>query len=219
MNEIEVIEKESNEIIVKAQNIVIADQEQYENAAGFLKLIKGMQKKVGDSFNSIIEKAHQAHKEAIAKRDEHLNPLVKAEKELKVSMANYVSKKEEEARAEQKRLQDLADAEAEKQRKALEKKIEKAEASGNTEKVEALQEKKENIQPIVAPVIAPKIETPKGVSYRDKYTAEVIDFALLPNEYKIANQSMLDKVAQSTKGSIPIPGVKFNVEKIPAVRA
>ena len=68
------------------------------------------------------------------------------------------------------------------------------------------------------PVVAPKIETPKGMSYRDNWTAEVFDINSVPREYLIANMTMLNNFAKYTKGSIPIPGVKFNCEKIAAGR-
>jgi hypothetical protein len=62
-------------------------------------------------------------------------------------------------------------------------------------------------------------EKPPGVSYRDKWTAEVVDVKVLPREYMVPNQQALDKFAGAMKGSIPIPGVKFHKEKIMASRA
>ena len=217
-NEKEKIEKESTELVVKSQNLVITNQGQYEDAASFLQILKGMQKKVENSFNSIIEKAHQAHKEAIAKRDEHLDPLKKAEKTVKNLMVNYTEGQERKAREEQARLQRLADAEAAKQKKILDEKIARAEAAGKAEKAELLAQEKENIAPIIAPVVAPQIETPKGVSYRDNWTAEVIDINLIPREYLVVNMQALNAVAKSTKGTLTIPGVKFISTKILASR-
>ena len=217
-NEKEKIEKESTELVVKSQNLVITNQGQYEDAASFLQILKGMQKKVENSFNSIIEKAHQAHKEAIAKRDEHLDPLKKAEKTVKNLMVNYTEEQERKAREEQLRLQKIADAEAARQKKILEEKIARAEASGKTEKAEELQAQKETITPIVAPVIAPQIETPKGVSYREQWSAEIIDEKLIPREYLIVNLQALNKIAAATKGTISVPGVRFVSTKILASR-
>ena len=216
--EIEVIEKESTDLVVKSQNLVIANQDQYEDAGMFLKTIKGMQKKVEDSFNPIIEKAHQTHKEAIAKRDEHLNPLKGAEKTIKGLMITYANEQERKAREEQARLQKLADAEAARQKKILDEKIARAEASGKTEKAEELQMQKESVAPIIAPVVTPQIETPKGVSYRDNWTAEVANISLVPREYLIANMQMLNGIAKSTKGTLKIPGIEFICEKIIASR-
>ncbi len=38
---------------------------------------------------------------------------------------------------------------------------------------------------------------------------EVVDFALLPNEYKMADEVKIGKVVRATKGSVAIPGVKM----------
>uniref|UniRef100_A0A6M3Y097 Uncharacterized protein n=1 Tax=viral metagenome TaxID=1070528 RepID=A0A6M3Y097_9ZZZZ len=208
------VEKESTELVIKVQGLVITSQTEYESTATFLQLIKGQQKKVGEIFDPIIVKAHQAHKEAITQRDKYLNPLKDAEKKIKLLMVGYTDEQERLARIEQLRLQKIADAEAEKERKKLEARIERAEASGKEDKAEELTLQKEMIQPISVPVIAPNIENPKGISYRDDYSVEIIDFKLLPDTYKLPNMSALDKIAQATKGAVQIPGVKINVKKI-----
>lgn len=211
---IQEIEKEALESIEKARSITVRTQEQYEEAAVLLKLVKERQKKVKESFDPIVDKAHKAHKEAVAQRDKLLNPLLNAEKDYKRLMINYDNQKEAEAKAEQDRLQKLADAEAAKQKKILDEKIARAEASGKLEKAEAFQAQKETIIPIQAPVIAAQINNPSGVSYRDNWSAEVIDVNLLPSEYMLPNLPMLNAIAKSTKGSIKISGVKFNCEKV-----
>ncbi len=48
---------------------------------------------------------------------------------------------------------------------------------------------------------------------------QVVDFTLLPNEYKIADEVKIGKVVRATKGSIAIPGVKMWPEKILKVSA
>ncbi len=48
---------------------------------------------------------------------------------------------------------------------------------------------------------------------------EVVDFALLPSEYKIADEVKIGKVVRATKGSLAIPGVKMWPEKILKVNA
>jgi len=114
--------------------------------------------------------------------------------------------KEEAKRAEAERLE--AEGKAEEAAKA------QAEADKAAGKAE---ERAEEAETIEAPVIA-KEEKPSGISYRMKYTGVVVDFAKLPDSYKIANQSMLDKTIQAQKGQIPVPGVEIKTEKIAAVR-
>ena len=213
MENVKVVEKETSDMIVQIQYLVITSQTEYEDAADYLRRVKEQQNKVEESFNPIITKAHQAHKEAIGQRDKHLVPLKDAEKRIKFLMGDYQGEKERIAKIEAERLVKIAEAEAEKERKRLQAIKERAEATGKTEKAQMVAEQIENIT-VEAVVVAPDIQTPRGVSYSAKYRGEVIEFKILPDEYKIVNQSALDRVLQATKGAIQIPGVKINVEKI-----
>ena len=204
---VEVVAKESTGLVSKIQSLEITNQSQFQDSADFLKLIKAQQKKVEESFNPIIEKAYQSHKEAITQRDKYLVPLKQAETKLKGLMLGYTAEQERKAREEQARLQKLADQEAEKLRKAFDAKIERAKASGKEEKVEMLEQEKENIIPITAPVVAPQIEKPAGISYRDQWSAEVTDIMLVPREYLIVNLQALNKIAAATKGTLTVPGL------------
>jgi len=215
--EIQELEKESKDLIVQAQGMIITNQEQYETSADFLQTVKAMQKKIKESFNIIIEKAHRAHKEAVAQRDKHLQPLKEAESIVKKGMITYTEEQNRKAQEEQQRLQALADKEAELQRKRLEARITNAVAKGKEEKAEELRLQQEQIEAI-APVVTPQVETPKGVSYSTRWSAEVIDANLVPREYLVPNQQALDAVARATKGSISIPGVKFVAIKTLAQR-
>ncbi len=44
---------------------------------------------------------------------------------------------------------------------------------------------------------------------RDNWKARVVDFKLLDDQWKIANESLLNSHARTTKGERPIPGVEF----------
>ena len=142
-----------------------------------------------------------------------LDLLKAAEKFIKDEMDGYDTAQQKKANEERIRLQKLADAEVAKQKKILDEKIARAEASGKTEKVEELKEQKENVVPIIAPVIAPQVNKPAGISYRDKWTPEIINVNLVPREYLVPNMQAIEKIGQATKGSIPIPGVKFNYSR------
>ncbi|MBU0579483.1 hypothetical protein KJ628_05975, partial [Patescibacteria group bacterium] len=66
----------------------------------------------------------------------------------------------------------------------------------------------ETVEVSIVPVIA-QPQAPKGASYREQWSAEVVDISLVPREYMIPNQSALDKIAMATKGTIAILGVRF----------
>jgi hypothetical protein len=44
---------------------------------------------------------------------------------------------------------------------------------------------------------------------RDNWKARVVDFKLLPDEYKLPNEKVLNALAKSTKGTSKVPGVEF----------
>lgn len=53
---------------------------------------------------------------------------------------------------------------------------------------------------------------------RDNWKARVVDFALLPDEYKLANESLLNAKARTTKGQGKVPGVEFYNDRTVTVR-
>ena len=205
-------------LFAKTQQLIIDSQEKYETASVILKDVKARAVELDKQLKAITTPLDTAKKAVMDLFRKPLEMLEDAERTIKRSMIEYTEIQEAKAREEQARLQKLADEKAERERKKIEAKIARAEASGKTEKVESLQEQKEAIETIVVPTV--QIETPKvqGVSLKLQYKAVVEDFNLLPNEYKLPNQSALNKVANATKGSIKIPGVKFISEKILASR-
>lgn len=72
----------------------------------------------------------------------------------------------------------------------------------------------------VAPETPKKVSTDMGTSgQRDNWKWEVVDFALLPDEYKVVDSSMLTAVAKGHHDQKQVPGVRFYNEPIIAVRA
>ena len=218
INEEEQIRKYSDvPALVNKSNIIINNQEDYELAVAITKEIKARLKELEEERRKITKPIDEGKKAVMDLFRKPIEMLEEAERKLKDAMNEYVSKMEREAKEEEERLRKIAEAEADKKRKKIEAQIKKAEEKGDTEKVEELKAKLEEIIPIT-PVIMPQVENPKGVSYRERWYAEVIDFKLLPDEYKLPNQQALDRVAQATKGSIQIPGVIFKSEKITVIK-
>lgn len=214
IDEVEEIKKYENlvEIVSKAR-IKINSQADYERAATLLKEIKSSLKKLEEERKRITKPLDDAKKSVLELFRKPAETLESLEKEIKSTMVAYIEEQERIARERQEELQRLAELEAEKERKKIEKKLGeiKDEAKANE-----LKEKLNGIVP-VAPLVAPSVQTPKNISYREKWSAVVIDFKALPDEYKIPNQQMLDKLAQSTKGTLNIPGVKWEKETITVV--
>jgi hypothetical protein len=200
--------------LCKKAELVITNQEQYNVATDVLKDVKARYKELDTQRKSITQPLDEAKKQVMELFRMPLELLDGAEKKIKGLMIGYTNKKEQEAREEQARLQKLADAEAAKQKKILDEKIARAEASGKKEKVEELEAQKDAVVSIAVPVISSNIDTPTGLSYREKWSAIIVDPNLIPREYLIVNEKALEKIAQATKGSLQIPGVRFEKSKV-----
>ncbi|NQT23272.1 MAG: hypothetical protein HQ579_07560 [Candidatus Omnitrophica bacterium] len=212
------LKKEVTDLVVQANGYKIKTQEEFNGTADFLKTIKGLQKKIKECFDPIVSKAKATHTEACNKRSEHLEPTLKAEKIIKQKMIVYSTAIEAAREKEKDRLRLIAIEKERKEKERLEKRAEKAEEKGQTEKADALREQKEDVY--VAPAAPETVhETPKGVSFREVWSAEVIDKGQIPIEWLVPNQLALDAHARSTKGQIPIKGVRFNMKKIAAGRS
>jgi hypothetical protein len=205
-------------ILCGKAELSITNQSEYDTAAEILKEVKSRYKELDTQRKKITRPIDEAKKAIMDLFNHPLELLSNAESKLKRLMINYSTEKQREADEKRRQLQEIADKEAERQKKLLDAKIERAKTSGKEEKAEELEQKKEEILPIDVPKVSARIDTPVGVSFRDKWTAEVVDEMLVPREYLIVNQSALDKIAQATKGTVPIPGVKFKSEKILASR-
>lgn len=72
----------------------------------------------------------------------------------------------------------------------------------------------------VAPEVSKKVSTDMGASgQRDNWKYEVVDFALLPDAYKMADTSQLNAIAKKHHDQKQVPGVRFYNEPIITVRA
>lgn len=212
------LEQETKSLKDQANEMVIKTQEQYEGTGNFLKAVKALQKQIKETFDPIVDAAYKTHREATQKRKEHMDPTIEAEKIVKNKLVTYDTEQERIRKEQQDKLDRQAKAEEERKKKALDARIEKAKLEGKTDKVEALQEKKEEVV-VVAPVLAPRAETPKGISYKTVYYVEIEDFAKLSDDYKLPNMTMLNKMAQAGKDNLKIPGVIIKSRKEVASRS
>lgn len=121
-NEITAIVKKVNPIIEQAGRLVIKCQTDLETAKDLISnVIKALKREMDDTFDGIIAKAHAAHKEAVAQKKRHYEPLEAAERQIKQKMGVYLDeqdriRREEEARAraEEERKRAAAIAAADK---------------------------------------------------------------------------------------------------------
>jgi hypothetical protein len=121
------------------------------------------------------------------------------------AMGEYHNKKQ----AEQRRLQQLADEEAAKQRRALEARAQKADGKGDVDKAIALSQQ---AAMTVAPVVrtdAPKIT---GQSVREVWLFQIEDASRIPREYLMPDEAKLGRFAKAMKADAVVAGVRFYSE-------
>ena len=225
---------ESRDIAARAHATTVVDAASFALAGELVKDIKRVAREVGKVFDPIVEKAHQAHKEAIAQREQFLAPLFSAEKYVKAEMSDWrtaeqrridaENRKREEARQQAER--EAAEA-AEAERQEL---IAQAEEHGDESMANELINAVLTVTPVVP--IFNKLEAPKvaGISTRTTYRADVTDIVALiraaaaqPEIYAdclMPNMSRLNMLARESAGDgYQIPGVRFVAEQKMAVRA
>ena len=191
---------------ITSTEINVVDQETFALANGQLSRLQAVRKQVVDFFSDPKKKAADAHRAICAAEKQMLMPVDTRINALKVSTQNWYA-------AEQRRIA----AEEERRRKEAEdmaRLATEAEASGDTETAAeavmeaALQEANVTVMPKVA-----------GTTMRAVWKAVVTDPTLVPREYLVVNQSALDALAKATKGTITIPGVRFEQSFVNATRA
>lgn len=143
--------------------------------------------------------------EKARKEREALEAKARAEREKADREAAELKRKADEARAKN----DLA--EAVRLRNQADKIVEKSEVKAEAALSKASQ--------VVAPKVEAYIPPVAGQYSKTVWKARIIDAKQVPEEYKIVDQSMLDKLAQATKGKVLVPGVEFYPEQKMAGRA
>lgn len=210
----------------KAAAIVVADQEGLDVAGSFLVSIKTLRKEINDTFDPVIQKAHQTHKEALAQKKKVEAPLAKGEKIIKASMASYVE--------EQARIRREAEERQRKEREEIERKKReeeerilaealKAEEEGKEEEAQDILEEADvfaDEEPEPTTVIPAEPVTTRGVSTRKiwKWEIGIGQEDLVPREYCSPDRKKIGDVLKATNYARTIPGVNVYQETSVAAR-
>jgi hypothetical protein len=179
--------REAMTVVDHANTMTIATQEDYADAADFLKSIKAEMARRGDKLDPARDAAYKAYQVILALIKEALKPLLAAEATTKKKMAAYSDEQERIRREEQAR------AEAEAKRLAEESAMREAEAlvdAGQTEEAErVIEEAVAYVPPPVVLQTAPKvagIATRKVWKHRTTNPSAIKRAYLIPNEKAIA---------------------------------
>jgi hypothetical protein len=208
------LEKEVGSVPERAKAFTITTNEDFERAGELLKIIKGLRAEVDSTFDGIISKAHEAHKEAIAQKRKYEAPLAEAERLLKPKLSAYLDEQERQRKAEELRLE--AEARAEAERQQLENAV-VLDDMGETEAANALLSERVQSAPVFVPKQAPKVA---GIVPTKTYSAQVVNLMDLikavadgrvPAMAIQANTVFLGQQARSMKDTFNYPGVKLIV--------
>ena len=183
------------------------------------EVLSGLKSKIkawDELWSPVVTNAFNAHRSATASRDSVLKPMKECYDSLRNKVAGFIHEQEQKRQeAERKAITDAA-AKEEAKRKDLEAKGQAELEKGNTAKAEALFERAENV------VVMPKAVAPAPVASKTSvtYAVDVIveNPALVPDLYKVVDESMLRKSFAASKYQLQVPGVRFVKRPVGSVR-
>lgn len=216
----------SVDLVTRANGLgrIITDA-QLTDAQGLFKSVVAVIAEIHDTFDSLVEKAHALHKDAIAKRAKHLDPCEQAKKLLSASMGAFQLERQRAAEAERKRREQEAREAAEIERKRIEdeRAAEAAalESAGATEAAElvlqaGIAEGQQVVEQAQMTVIAPPVPTVDGLSFRTVWKFEVETPSLVPDNFWVIDDKAIGAVVRTQKERTVIPGVRIWSEQIAA---
>lgn len=219
---IEEVEQRALTLPEKADHIRIMDADTFKEAAEFTLTLRAIKKEIDNTFDPIVKKAHEAHKEAVAQKKKVMEPVEHAQKIIDKKIGDFHAEQERIRKAEEDRLRREAEERARKEEE--ERRLEEAsryEQEGDTEMAEAILEAPITPQAVIVPKVesqAPKIE---GLSVAKTYKAEVVSLAQLvqavaqgqaPIALLEVNQTALNGMARALKEAFCVPGCRVVVE-------
>ncbi len=198
------IEARTGGAVAQAESLTVATDQQFEEGGGFLRGLKAIRKEIANTFDPISKKLHEAHKEVVAQKKRHSEPVEKAERIVKKKIGGYLAEKERRRREDEEKLREVARKQEEERRQEEALALEKA---GKKEEAEAVIEEPVEAPPIVIPDTTPKVE---GISKpREDWKCRVKDASKVPAEYMKVDEVKLGQVVRATKGTLKIPGVEI----------
>lgn len=208
---IEAIQKKSDQILALSNTIRIADTDEFEKAVTFVQEIKVLMDEIDATFDPIIKIQNQAHKRTIEAKRKYANPLQRAESIVKDKMKEYHLSRERQRKAKEAALREEAKNEEKNRRfqHAL-----TASRDGNHQEANAILS-----SPVITPLIRVESETNHdAVSFRDVWKFEIVDPALIPEQYKTIDEKKIRGIVKALKDKTDIPGVRVFCDKTVATR-
>ncbi len=206
------VEEKALSVPDQTKSMTVASNEDYEQGEILLASCKQIENEIHATFDPIVDKANQAHKEAVAQRKKYLDPIEEGRRILKGKMITYQQEQERIRQEEQRQAEEESKRRSEEEALAA---AVQAEQEGDTETAEAILAEPVRAAPVIIPKTAP---APSRLSAgRTMWYAEVTDLKALckaivdgkaPITYIQANMTALNSRAKSDKNLLSIPGVQ-----------
>lgn len=209
------VEQETALVVREAEAFEIVNTASYEAAGAFLVRVKNVRKQIDEVYGPHVKEAHRLHKNLVAAKKSHEQPLDNAERIVKGKVGNYQREQERIRREEEDRLRVIARKEAEERQLAEAAELE---AQGRAEEAEQVIE-----HPVVPPAVVVPSSVPKlkGVSTSTKWKHRIVNESLIPRTYQklVPDVEKLKAHATSYRNSVPVAGVEFYPDDSVSVRS
>lgn len=196
----------------QAKVILVRDDTSYQRAGEFIVAIKGLRKKIKETFMPIKQKIDAAKKEVLDQEKAADAPLLIAEQYLAPQLVSWERQKEQARRDEEFRLREEARKADENRR--LTEAIALGEA-GLAEDAETVLDNPGYVPPIVLPPSTPKVQ---GMSFRENWKFRITDPNLVPRQFLSVDEVKIGAVVRAMKGEFRAPGIEVYVEETVAAR-
>lgn len=212
--EIEGFRSESSTLIERAKMLAreIKDAATLDNAAKMMLEAKSRVKRIAERLREPKAAARAAWQGWTQLEDELCEPYRRIENDiLKPAMSLFTQEQHRKRRQEEDRLR------AEARKREEDERIKSAialEQRGDKELANFVLE-----TPVaITPVVLPKVEQPKGISYRDIWRYRIVNESIVPREYLCLDEQKIGGVVRSLKDAARIPGIEVYSEKVVAGR-
>ena len=195
----------------------IKNQDDLDVAHKAITYIKDVRKQIKETFDPIVDKARATWKEALAQRDKIEAPVKEAEIYVKRLIGDYViqqEKAQKEARIKEEERQEAIRIAKIKSLQA----VADAEQSGDFEKADEILEAEDFVETKEADIVIPEVPKMKGVSFREVWLWEKIDFSKIPREYLMINEVLVNHMVRASKSETNIPGIRVYSDKVVLAR-
>ncbi|KPK67357.1 MAG: hypothetical protein AMJ84_13350 [Acidithiobacillales bacterium SM23_46] len=197
------IETEANEIVARADAFIVDSGASYEIAGKMLLAFKDVVRRIKETLDPVVSKAHEAHKALTKLRNERTEPFNQAEERLKQKMISWQHQEQERVRREQAAAaRKAAEEQAKRDREEAELRAAGLDNAADTFVAEVP-------KPIV-PVVQSEVPKVKGISTRRTWDYEITDDSALPRSYLIPDAKAIADAVESLgkRAEETIPGIR-----------